>query len=113
MPAHGARRAALRADMLPAAGSVVPRDMPARLPGWLLAPAAPIVRSAAAAGGGFLAGIALMGLVHRRRRRASLPAARRRRRAPDRRPGSGRGAELVQIVGSRSLLVDLHLLGER
>jgi hypothetical protein len=74
-----------------------------------------LVQAATAAAGGFLAGVALMGLAHRRRRAA--PAARRPRRSrlPSRRHArrSQRGAELVQIVGSRSLLVDVHLLGER
>src|SRR5439155_27084172 len=74
-----------------------------------------LVKAATAAAGGFLAGVALMGLAHRRRR--AVPAARRARRPqpPSRRRvrRSQRGAELVQVVGSRSLLVDVHLLGER
>ncbi len=55
---------------------------------------------------GFLAGAAVVGLAHRRRQR-SLPR-------PSRRLVSGRPAragELVQIVASRSLLLDVHLLG--
>ncbi len=74
-----------------------------------------LVQAATAAAGGFLAGVALMGLAHRRRR--TVPAARRARRSqpPSRRRvrRSQGGAELVQVVGSRSLLVDVHLLGER
>jgi hypothetical protein len=76
----------------------------------------PAVQVAAAAAGGFVAGAALVGLVHRQRRRAALEGARRGRRGVRRsRPGraAARGGELVQIVGSRSLLVDVHLLGER
>jgi len=83
-----------------------------------MTPAAiPAVQAAAAAAGGFVAGAAVVGLVHRRRRQAaSLSKGRRTGRALGR---SGRGgaadraAELVQIVGSRSLLVDVHLLGGR
>jgi hypothetical protein len=69
----------------------------------------PAVQAAAAAAGGFVAGAALVGLVHRQRRRAALERARR----GGRRGASTRVGELVQIVGSRSLLVDVHLLGER
>lgn len=70
---------------------------------------------AAAAAGGFVAGAAVLGLVQRRHRR-SLALARasrprvlgRRSRASRRHPAP---AELLQIVGSRSLLLDVHLLG--
>ena len=101
--------------MLPAParrGQVIhPRRV--RVPAWLLAPAAPLVKVAAAAGGGFLAGVALMGLVHRRRRRGAIVSARRRKRPAARAQASRRGGEVVQVVGSRSLLVDVHLLGDR
>jgi hypothetical protein len=97
----------------PSAQLVQARRLPAGVPSWLLAPAAPLVRVAAAAGGGFLAGMALMGIVHRRRRRNALAAARRRRRPLSRAQGAKRGAEVVHVVGSRSVLVDLHLLGDR
>jgi hypothetical protein len=113
---NGAGPPAPRAAMLAATARngqlLVPRRLPVRAPGWLLAPAAPLVRVAAAAGGGFLAGLALMGLMHRRRRRQALAAAPRRRRALSRGQSGGRG-EVVQVVGSRSLLVDVHLLGDR
>lgn len=82
------------------------------------------VQAVTAAMGGFLAGIAVVGLLSRRngrRSRAGLVrrqtsglrlsrgSAARGRRA---RGGSRRGAgELVQVVASRSLLVDVHLLG--
>jgi hypothetical protein len=73
----------------------------------------PAVQAAAAAAGGFVAGAAIVGLVHRRHRRAAVPAGRRSRVL-----GRGRGSraallpgELLQIVGSRSLLLDVHLLG--
>ncbi|HLH13906.1 MAG TPA: hypothetical protein VKV16_03885 [Solirubrobacteraceae bacterium] len=74
--------------------------------------AMPAVQAAAVAAGGFFAGAAVVGFVHRRRRRAAmLAAAPRGRRLGGRGRGPGRAAELVQIVGSRSLLVDVHLLG--
>jgi hypothetical protein len=77
----------------------------------------PAVQAAAVAAGGFVAGAAVVGLVHRRRRRTSVlgkPSRRgslaRRTRASAPR-STGRAAELVQIVGSRSFLLDVHLLG--
>ena len=74
--------------------------------------ATPAVQAAAAAAGGFVAGAAVIGLVQRRHRRAATPARGRRGRRSARRGDSGGGVgELVQIVGSRSLLVDVHLLG--
>jgi hypothetical protein len=74
--------------------------------------APPAVQAAAAAAGGFVAGAAFLGLVHRRQRRAAALARGQRGRRLGRRGDSGGGVgELVQIVGSRSLLVDVHLLG--
>jgi hypothetical protein len=78
----------------------------------------PVVQAAAVAAGGFLAGATVVGLAHRRGRRS---AALTKRRGAGRRLGRGgrtgrssAGAgELIQIVGSRSLLVDVHLLGGR
>jgi hypothetical protein len=64
------------------------------------------------AAGGFVAGAAVVGLVQRHQRRSAALGKGRRAR------GLGRGSrvapsagELVQIVSSRSLLVDVHLLG--
>ncbi len=76
----------------------------------------PAMQAAAVAAGGFVAGAAVVGLVQRRQRRsAQLSGGRRAGRGPARRGrAAGRGGmagELVQIVGSRSLLVDVHLLG--
>jgi hypothetical protein len=75
------------------------------------------VQSAVAVLGGVLAGAAIVGLVRRRSRRRSGALARR---SPIRalRRGSDRGrrgpaSEIVQVVASRSLLVDVHLLGSR
>jgi hypothetical protein len=75
----------------------------------------PAVQAAAVAAGGFVAGAAVAGLVHRRRSRA--PAAsprrlmRRRKSQAQVRGKQGGPGELLQIVASRSLLVDVHLLG--
>jgi hypothetical protein len=74
----------------------------------------PAVQAAAVAAGGFAAGAAVVGLVHRRQQR-STALGRGRRAGRGLGQGSSRGparaVELVQIVGSRSLLVDVHLLG--
>jgi hypothetical protein len=82
------------------------------------AAAIPAVQAAAVAAGGFVAGAAFAGLMTRRQRNSAALAKGRR---AGRRLGRGRRArgatpaasELVQIVGSRSLLVDVHLLGGR
>lgn len=76
-----------------------------------VAQSAPI-QTAAVAAGSFLAGAAFLGLVRRRHNRQ---AALARARAPRRlgaaaRKRSKRPGEIA-IVGSRSLLVDVHLLG--
>ncbi len=74
----------------------------------------PAVQAAAVAAGGFVAGAAVVGLVQRRRRRTALAKGRRGRRlSRGGRDGrsANRAGELLQIVGSRSLLVDVHLLG--
>ncbi|HSZ69227.1 MAG TPA: hypothetical protein VK756_02585 [Solirubrobacteraceae bacterium] len=74
----------------------------------------PTVQAAAVAATGFVAGAAAAGLVRRRRHRRDLVrAGSRRRMVAARRGRGGRGGagELIQIVGSRSLLVDVHLLG--
>jgi hypothetical protein len=77
----------------------------------------PAVQAAAVAAGGFIAGAAVVGLVNRRHRNASAPAKGRRAPRAGRAGRSARagerGGELVQIIGSRSLLVDVHLLGGR
>jgi hypothetical protein len=67
-------------------------------------------QAAAVAVGGFVAGAAVVGLVHRRHAKRALSPGRRSRRVA---PGERRRpvAELVQVVASRSLLVDVHLLG--
>jgi hypothetical protein len=68
----------------------------------------PVAQVAAVAAGGFVAGAAVVGLVSRRRSRPAKRISARRRGKEISRAG-----ELLQIVGSRSLLVDVHLLGGR
>ena len=70
----------------------------------------PAVVLPAVAAGSFAAGLALAELLHRSRRSARGRAgALLGLREGDRR--SRNGLERVQIVGSRSLLLDVHLLG--
>jgi hypothetical protein len=102
--------------MLPVApvqGELVePRPTTSALDHGRRAAALPAVQAAAAAAGGFVAGAAVVGLVGRHRRRAALDAGRRARGLGRR--GSARNAgamDRLQIVGSRSLLLDVHLLG--
>jgi hypothetical protein len=67
-----------------------------------------VAQTAAVAAGGFVAGAALAGLVSHR---LSSRTSRHARPRLSRRGGKTRGvAELVEIVGTRSLLVDIHLL---
>ena len=71
-------------------------------------------QAAAVAAGGFVAGAAVVGLVARRQRHTAALAKSRgagRLARGRRRGGAPSAGELVQIVGSRSLLVDVHLLG--
>jgi protein involved in polysaccharide export with SLBB domain len=101
-------------DALPVLAPEATRLAPVRQPSRaLIASVAPVVQAAVAAAGGFLAGAAFVGLVLRRRRRPGTLAKRGRagKRGAGARRAGGRAGELVQIVGSRSLLVDVHLLG--
>lgn len=68
----------------------------------------PSVQAAAVAAGGFVAGAAVVGLVSRRHSRALAkgPAPRRLLR----RSRNAR-VQALQIVSTRSVLVDVHLLG--
>jgi len=84
-----------------------PAALPERSPGSAL----PAVQAAAVAAGGFVVGAAVVGLAHRRQRRSAALGKGRRGRSVGR--GGVKGNELLQIVGSRSLLVDVHLLGGR
>lgn len=87
-----------------------------RSPGALVRSVAPSVHTAAVAAGGFVAGVAVVGLAQRRRRDLDArvgPARGRRGLLGRARRRAGRGEEVVQIVGTRSLLIDVHLLGRR
>ncbi len=99
---------------------VHPYALPAAPPAYRrsVGVALPAVQAVAVAAGGFVAGVAVVGLVHRRQRNASAPAQARRggrgaRRGSRSKRGASKAGELVQIVSSRSLLVDVHLLAGR
>ncbi|HYB30355.1 MAG TPA: hypothetical protein VEF89_27360 [Solirubrobacteraceae bacterium] len=64
----------------------------------------PAVQAAAAAATGFVAGAATVALVKRR-------AARKMAR--NGRGGSRRAVDMLPIVGSRSFLVDVHVIGKQ
>jgi hypothetical protein len=91
----------------PSGVSMFPSSQSRSLPVALSRP----VQTAAAAAGGFVAGAALLGLVHRRHsRRVALAGGRSPRRISRAGKRSNSAGEIA-IVGSRSLLVDVHLLG--
>jgi hypothetical protein len=76
--------------------------------------ALPVRAAAAAAAGGFMAGAAVVGIVSRRHKRSTaIATGRRPRRLVRRRPGrkSIAPAPPLKVVGSRSFMVDVHLLG--
>lgn len=96
--------------VLNGAGELTPaRRSRTALPGPPRAAALPAVQAAAAAATGFVAGAAVVGLAHRRHKRAA--ALTKGRRARRHRSAGGVAGELIQVVGSRSLLLDVHLLG--
>jgi hypothetical protein len=88
-----------------------PSSSPARSEGSAI----PARAAAAAAAGSFVAGAAVVGLVSRRHRRSAAIAKRRRPGLLGRRVKASRkspsAVERLQIVGSRSFVVDVHLLG--
>jgi hypothetical protein len=71
---------------------------PERQPGAL----APAAQAAAVAGASFVAGIATVAAIKHARAR---PLSRRRQRK-----AAKRGAQVVEVVSTRSFLVDVHLL---
>ena len=71
----------------------------------------PAVQAAGAAAGGFVVGAAVVGIVGRRHRRRALDASRRSLFGGRASARNGSVADRLQIVGSRSLLLDVHLLG--
>jgi len=64
---------------------------------------APAAQAAAVAGASFVAGVATVAAIKHAR---SRPAITRRQR----RKAAKRGAQLVEVVSTRSFLVDVHLL---
>ncbi len=78
--------------------------------GALIRSVAPATQAMVVAASGFVAGAAVVGLASRRRGKRKLAPAKGRRGAR-RKGGGGQRSELVQILGTRSLLVDVHLLG--
>jgi hypothetical protein len=72
----------------------------------------PGAQAVVAAAGGFVAGAAMLGLVHRRyNKRATLASARSARRVGRGGKRSKSIGELMEVVATRTLLVDVHLLG--
>ena len=84
-------------DGLPVLAEVrtVERGSPASLPA---------VQAAAAAATGFVAGAATVALVRRRHARKLARTGR---------GGPRRAVEMLPIVGSRSFLVDVHVIGKQ
>jgi hypothetical protein len=97
MSAHPTSNGELEHAALPAAGPVRVLEPRSR---WL--PALPLSNALVAVGGGFLAGVFAL---------ATLRALRTRRRL---RSAGGARKELItrRVVGKRSFLVDVHLLGK-
>jgi hypothetical protein len=84
---------------------------PETAPRTAIGPLASQAQTAVAAASGFVAGAALLGLVHRHKsKRLALANASSSRRIGRGGKRSKSAGELT-IVGSRSLLVDVHLLG--
>jgi hypothetical protein len=81
--------------------------------------ALPTVQAAAAAAGGFMAGAAVYGIVQQRRGRgggALVKGARKRslarRRGRGVLPAAGQAAaESLEVLSTRTMLLDVHLLG--
>jgi hypothetical protein len=97
-----------RVDGIPVLAEVRPVEPPAgvpglRAPGTLARPSLPSVQAAAAAATGFVAGAATLALV----RRHSARKLARAQRALPRRP-----VDMLPIVGSRTFLVDVHMIAK-
>ena len=71
----------------------------------LIRSVAPAAQAMVLAAGGFVAGAAVVGLASRRRGKRGVKGHRAARKT------GGKRGELVQILGTKSLLVDVHLLG--
>ena len=90
-------------DVVPANGEVRAIE-PVQEQGSALALRTP-AQAAVVALTGFVAGAATLALVHRRRSRRALARPAGRRRALGRKRG-----EVISVAGTRSFLVDVHLL---
>jgi hypothetical protein len=64
---------------------------------------APAAQAAAVAGASFVAGVATVAAIKHARNRPAISRRQRRKAAK-------RGAQLVEVVSTRSFLVDVHLL---
>jgi hypothetical protein len=71
----------------------------------LIRSVSPAAQTVAVAAGGFVAGAAIVGLASRRRHQTARRRGDSRKRSP-RRPRT-----LMEIVATRSVLLDVHLLG--
>jgi hypothetical protein len=90
-------------EAVPVNGEVRPIE-PAAQHGAALALRTP-TQAAVVAVTGFVAGAATLALVHRRRTRRALTRSAGRRRTLGRKRG-----EVISVAGTRSFLVDVHLL---
>jgi hypothetical protein len=78
----------------------------------LVGPLASPAQTVAVAAGGFVAGAAVLGLARRHMsKRAALASSRSARRLGRSGKRSKSVGELVDVVATRTLLVDVHLLG--
>jgi hypothetical protein len=77
--------------------------------GGLIRSVTPASQAMVLAASGFAAGAAVVGLAVRRR--AGVARGPAKRRGARRTRGANKRGETVKIVGTRSLLVDVHLLG--
>ena len=95
-------------DLLPVLAEVRPIEREGSA-GELDRPAAasPAVQAAAVAATGFVAGAATVALARRHAARKANPGLRKRRRPKK------RGTDVIDVVASRSFLVDIHLLAPR
>jgi hypothetical protein len=82
--------------------SDAPADPSSSAAGALSPVSSPAVQAAAAAATGFVAGAAALALVRRRGARKLARRAGRPRRA----------ADVLPIIGTRSFLIDVHLIGK-
>jgi hypothetical protein len=88
----------VQGDALPVVADV--RVIESERPAGALAPAA---QAAAVAGASFVAGVATVAAIKHARNRPAISRRQRRKAAK-------RGAQLVEVVSTRSFLVDVHLL---